>query len=85
MAKKVFARAIEKIGAERISRLNIQQGEEPIVSNDRTLIAKRPSQVEEIKNGWFVKTHSSTAQKISILNKIAKKLGIKLKCEVVEH
>ena len=29
-----------------------------------------------MKGGWIVKTHASTAQKISILNKIAKKLGI---------
>lgn len=85
LAKRVFARAIEKIGAERIARLNIQQGGEPIVSKDRALIAKRPSQIEEIKNGWFVKTHSATEMKVSILNKIAKALDINLKCEVVEH
>ena len=83
MAKRVFARTIEKIGPERISKLNIQSGGEPIVSKDKSAIAKRPSQIEEIKNGWFVKTHSSTEQKMIFLKKIAKALGIDLKCEMI--
>lgn len=85
MAKRVFAHAIEKIGIERVLGLNLQLGGEPLLSQNKSVFVKQPSQIEEMKGGWIVKTHSSTAQKISILNKIAKKLNIKLKCEVVEH
>ena len=84
-AKKVFAHAIEKIGTERVSKLNLQLGGEPILSKDRSVFVKQPSQIEEMKNGWIAKTHSSTAKKISILNKIAKTLNINLKCEVIKH
>ncbi len=85
LAKRVFARAIEKIGAERVSGLNLQLWGEPLLSQNQSVFVKQPSQIEKIKGGWIVKTHSSTEQKISILNKIAKALDINLKCEVVNH
>jgi len=36
------------------------------------------SAVAEIAGGWFVKTHSGTAAKISYIKRIAKALTIKL-------
>ena len=63
MAKRVFAHAIEKIGIERVSELNLQLGGEPLLSRTKSVFVKQPSQIEEMKGGWIVKTHSSTAQK----------------------
>ena len=77
-AKVVFAKAIEKLGVVQVSSFKIIQAQEPLVSKDRSVYKKQPMQVESIKGGWFVKTHSSTEAKIQLLTKIAAKLGVKL-------
>lgn len=75
-AKAVFAKTIEKIGAESVAGLNIVMAAEPLLSRDRKVFRKVPSQLERIAGGWYVKTHSSTAAKRELLEKIAARLGV---------
>lgn len=75
-AKAAFAKTIEKIGAEAVAGLNIVVAAEPLLSRDRKAFRKFPSQLERIAGGWYVKTHSSTAAKRELLEKIAARLGV---------
>ena len=77
-AKSVLAKTIEKIGVEKVARLGILCGGEPLVTKDRSLLKKYPNAVGAISGGWFVKTHSSTAAKMNFVKAIAKGLGIRL-------
>ena len=77
-AKSVLAKTIEKIGVERVARLGILCGGEPLVTKDRSLLKKYPNAVGMISGGWFVKTHSSTAAKMNFVKAIAKGLDIRL-------
>lgn len=80
-ACRVLARAIEKLGAERVASLEFMVGGEPLVTQNKALLKKMPSATEEIAGRWFVKTHSSTASKIACLTKISAALNVKLKIE----
>ncbi len=82
-AKTVLAKTIEKIGVERVAALGILCGGEPLVTRDKSLYVKMPTQVAEIPGGWFVKTHSSTAAKAGYVKAIAKALGVKLTVKTV--
>jgi len=77
-AKLVLAETIEKIGVEKVARLGIMCGGEPLVTKDRSLLKKYPEAIGTISGGWFVKTHSSTAAKMNFVKVIAKGLGIRL-------
>jgi len=77
-AKSVLAKTIEKIGVEKVARLGIMCGGEPLVTKDRSLLKKYPGAIGAISGGWFVKTHSSTAAKMNFVKVIAKGLGIRL-------
>jgi len=77
-AKVVFAKTIEKLGVESVAKLNLTQGGEPLVSKDKAAFKKQPSQIHPMDGGWYVKTHSSTGQKIKWLKIIAKGLKVKL-------
>lgn len=77
-AKTVFAKSIEKLGVEAVAALNIVKGGEPLVSRRKADFGKQPTQVHPIAGGWFVKTHSSTADKMRLLAKIAKALNCEL-------
>ena len=79
----VFAKTIEKIGADQVSLLGIMCGGEPIVTKDRSLYKKDPSAVASISGGWFVKTHSSTSAKVAYVKRIADALGVKLVVTVI--
>jgi hypothetical protein len=81
-ARLVLAQTIEKLGAPKVAALGLQCGGEPLITNDKTLLVKQPSQVVEIKGGWFVKTHSSTQAKMKQVEQIAKALKIKLEMEL---
>ncbi len=82
-AKTVLAKTIEKIGVERVAALGILCGGEPLVTRDKRLYVKMPTQVAEIPGGWFVKTHSSTAAKAGYVKTMAKALGVKLAVKTV--
>lgn len=77
-ASAVLGKTIEALGAEKVARLGLMIGEEPLVTKERSLYVKNPGQVTSIAKGWFVKTHSSTAAKKKMLEKIAKGLKVKL-------
>ena len=74
----VMAKAIEAMGADKIAALGIMCGGEPLVTKDKSLLKKHPSAIAEIAGGWFVKTHSGTAAKISYIKRIAMALKVKL-------
>jgi len=81
-AKVVFAKTIEKIGADAVASLNIVQAGEPLVSQDKKVFKKEPTQIQAIADGWYVKTHSSTAAKMQLLEKIAKVQKVKLRIQL---
>lgn len=81
-ARLVLAQTIEKLGAPKVAALGVLCGGEPLVTNDKAHLVKQPSQVAEIKGGWFVKTHSSTQAKMKQVEQIAKALKIKLDVEL---
>ena len=58
--------------------LGVLCGGEPLVTQDKSQLKKHPSALAEIAGGWFVKTHSGTAAKISYIKRIAKALKVKL-------
>lgn len=74
----VLARTIESLGAEKVASLGLLCGGEPLVTKNQKLLAKHPTAVAKIKGGWFVKTHSGTAAKVSYVKKIASALNVKL-------
>lgn len=80
-ARLVLAQTIEKLGAPKVAALGILCGGEPLITNDKTLLIKRPSEVIEIKGGWFIKTYSSTKDKMKYVEQIAKVLKVKLVVE----
>lgn len=77
-ARLVLAKTIEKIGPKKVADVGIFYGGEPLVTKDKSLFKKKPSQVIEISGGWFVKTHSSTDAKMKQIMKIAKTLKLNL-------
>lgn len=77
-AFRVMAKAIGAMGADKVAALGVLCGGEPLVTQDKSQLKKHPSAVAEIAGGWFVKTHSGTAAKISYIKRIAKALKIKL-------
>ena len=74
----VMAKAIEAMGADKVAALGVLCGGEPLVTRDKSQLKKHPSAIAEIAGGWFVKTHSGTAAKISYIKRIAKALKIRL-------
>ena len=80
-ASIVFGKTIARLGASQVAAFNILLGGEPLVSRDESVFKKHPSQVLPIGNGWFVKTHNSTASKISLLEKISTLMNVKIKVQ----
>ncbi len=68
----VFAAAIEEIGLERVSLLNMSFGGTDLVSRQPTTGYRD----QRLKNGWYVTTHFSNGQKKDILESIGKALRI---------
>lgn len=81
-AKIVFAKAITHLGTEDVAALGIILGGEPLVAKP-SAFKKMPTQIAPVGGGLVVKTHSSTATKMSLLSRISKRLGVKLKIEKV--
>ena len=76
-AKIVLARTIDHIGAPRVAKLGVLVDGEPLVSNSINNY-KNQSSAAPINSGWYVATHSSTKAKMSLVERIAKALKIKL-------
>lgn len=80
-AADTFAKAIEKIGADRVAGLGLTAGNEPLISREGS--RKYPRDVKMVKGGFFVLTHCSTKQKIVWLDRIKKRLGLSLEVRSV--
>lgn len=78
VAAVTFCKVIEKIGAERVAALNITQYGINIVSRKKDDFYNQ----RQVRGGWYVLTHSSTANKKTLLENIASQLGIKLKVTI---
>lgn len=78
-AYQTFCQAIEKIGPERVTSLNIRQCGINIVSKEKDDFYNQHT----IPGGWLVLTHSSTALKKEHLEQIARQLKFPLKVEIV--
>ena len=79
----MFALAIEHIGPSKVAALSLLQGEEPLVTNNLSLLKKYPKANVAIKGGWYVRTHSGTLAKTKLLKSIAKSLKIRLSIKLV--
>ena len=73
--------AIEKIGPERVAELGISVDKANLVSKDPST-ALGNGEWHQV-NDWYVNTHSNTRGKAAQLTKIAKRLHLNLKIEVV--
>ena len=73
-----FADAIDKIGPQKVAQLRMG-GSQPLVSKE-----KHKRRQRSISDGWFVTTHSSTAEKIRQLKRISSAVGLGLIVEEVE-
>ncbi|PWL58089.1 MAG: hypothetical protein DBY35_14590 [Bacteroidales bacterium] len=80
-AKDTFIEAILTIGIERVRSLGLKFCKIPIISNTRDKKYGRAQ--HDVGNGWMILTHSSTADKKKMLDKIAKVLNIKLRVEII--
>lgn len=77
-AYQTFCQAIEKIDPEKAAALELRQSGINIVSKVKDEFYNQ----HEVKGGWFILTHSSTALKKEHLETIAKALHIKLKVKL---
>lgn len=80
-AKDTFIATILAIGIERVRPLGMKFCKIPIISNTRDKKYGRAQ--HDVGNGWMILTHSSTADKKKMLDKIAKALNIKLRVEII--
>ncbi len=79
-ASETFFEFVKQVGPERIRTLGLKQNKVPLVSN--TLDEKYKQSQKHLGNGWYLITHSCTNDKKSLIEKIAKAFGIKVKVEV---
>jgi hypothetical protein len=77
-AADVFVDVLCDIGLQRVFDLNLMLGSSPLVARSIPLNAKQ----YRCRDGWYVKTHCSTPDKHSILERIAKRLGIAIETRV---
>lgn len=82
-AKNVFAKSLTRLGADKVAALGIVMASEPLVGK-KAEFKKTPTQIAPLGGGLFVNTHSSTTSKMSLLSKIATRLGVVLKIDVVK-
>lgn len=77
-AADTFARVIEKIGFDRVSRLGIKVNREDLVSRKKS---ERYGEVYIAPH--YIKTHSNTDQKRRILEQISSSLGLGLEITII--
>lgn len=80
-AKQTFIDALLAIGIERIRPLGVKFCRIPIISNTRD--KKYGANQHDVGNGWLILTHSSTADKKKMLEKIAQALHLTIKVEII--
>lgn len=77
-AAETYAKALQKIGFSRIEKLGLTMSRYPIVSR------QQPTYSYITLGSYYVVTHSSTAQKQSILEKISRSLDLNLIINIVQ-
>lgn len=80
-AKDTFIDTLLAVGIDRVRSVGVMFCKIPIVSNTRD--KKYGKAQYEVDGGWLVLTHSSTAAKKKMLEKIAKALDLDMKIEIV--
>lgn len=80
-AKDTFIETILTIGIERIRPLGMKFCRVPIISNTRD--KKYGGAQYNVGNGWLILTHSSTADKKKMLDKIAHMLGLAIQVDII--
>lgn len=77
-AAYTLVKVVEHIGAERVAELNLNIEGQPFVSKNRYKFLQH-----EIGGGWKVTTHSNTAKKKQIIEKVSDMLQLDLIVEMV--
>lgn len=77
-----FVEAIQKIGAEKIKKLNLLLNGIPIVSDKKDEFYGKSQRL--IPPNYFIMTHSSTPGKIKCLHEINERLNLGMKIEEIE-
>lgn len=70
---------IDKIGAEKVRKLQIRQSGVDLVAEEEDAFYRQ----DKTKDGYWLITHSSTAVKKKVLDEISERLGLELKVEIV--
>ena len=68
------------MGLERVSELRPV----PTLSGTPVVSREEPDRAYKLCGGWYIATHSSTADKHSLLERIAKRLSVKIEATVTE-
>jgi len=74
---ETLTETINRIGPERVAQLFIITNNEYLVSKKRS--EKYPGEVRQLRDGYYVITHSNTQSKIKYLQEISDRLGLNLK------
>lgn len=80
-AKDTFIEVIKIIGVEKVRPIGFKFCKIPVISNTRD--SKYGKAQHHIGGGWLILTHSSTADKKKMLDKIAEVLHLNIKVEIV--
>ncbi len=76
----IFAAAVEKVGLERVSKLDgMEFGGTPLVSRKKTDDYKD----QRFIDGWYITTHFNNEQKKQILNQLSERLHIPIHVRLV--
>jgi len=78
-ASDTLLETIDRIGPEKVRKLQLIQGGIDLVAVEEDEFYRQ----NKTKNGFWLNTHSSTAQKKKQLDEISKRLDLKLKVKIV--
>lgn len=79
-AYKTLVKAIEKIGVERVEKLNIMARGENILQDK----PNKQYNTHEVGNKYFLMTHSSTVEKKKQLSRISDELDLNLDISIIQ-
>jgi soluble cytochrome b562 len=82
-ASTTQARTIERLGPAAVAAFGFRMNGEPLLTRTKKDLKKYPESVETLRGGWILSTHSNTQRKADDLKRIADRLGVRLKIEIV--
>lgn len=77
-ATDVYVEALCEMGLERVAHLNMTLGGQPLVSEKPSARAYRQC------GSWYVATHSDTAEKHSVLERLQTRLALDMQIRLTE-